>query len=209
MVDFYPITGRAVGMIGRLGRECERGVLVRRFETLRAMVVALVLAVALLCGCTTSGPAGEDAATGEDVAAGEGASSVQKISADEAHDMMTSNEVTVLDVRTPEEFAEKHIVNAQLLTLDTVSAETAAAVAPDKDAPVLVYCRTGVRSAEAAAQLAALGYTAVYDFGGITTWPYATVEGDAETVQSGLSADQLPVGVKVVCGKTKSLPESD
>lgn len=123
--------------------------------------------------------------------------------------MMTSNEVAVLDVRTPEEYAERHIVNARLLTLDTIDADTAAAAAPDKAAPVLVYCRSGVRSAEAAAKLADLGYTQVYDFGGILDWPYATVEGDAATVQSGLAADQLPVGVKVVCGKTKALPESE
>lgn len=122
--------------------------------------------------------------------------------------MMTSNEVAVLDVRTPEEYAERHIVNARLLTLDTIDADTAAAVAPDKSEPVLVYCRSGVRSAEAAAKLAALGYTQVYDFGGILDWPYATVEG-AETAECGLDADQLPVGVKVVCGKTKALPEAE
>lgn len=112
----------------------------------------------------------------------------------------------MLDVRTPEEYTERHIPNARLLTLDTINAETAAAVVPAKDEPVLVYCRSGVRSAEAAARLAELGYTDVYDFGGIIDWPYATVEG-AETTQSGLSADQLPVGVKVVCGQTKSAPD--
>lgn len=122
--------------------------------------------------------------------------------------MMTSNEVAVLDVRTPEEYAERHIPNARLLTLDTINAETAAAAVPAKDEPVLVYCRSGVRSAEAAARLAELGYTDVYDFGGIIDWPYATVEG-AETAQSGLSADQLPVGVKVVCGQTKPVPEAE
>ena len=63
---------------------------------------------------------------------------------------MISNEVVVLDVRTPEEYAERHIVNARLLTLDTIGEATAARVAPNKEAPVLVYCRTGVRSAEAA-----------------------------------------------------------
>ena len=46
----------------------------------------------------------------------------------------------------------------------------------------------------------------MYDFGGILDWPYATVEG-AETVQSGLPEGEMPVGVKVVCGKTRSLPE--
>ena len=165
-----------------------------------ALALACVLAPAcLLVGCAGAGSASD----------GEGESAaVQKISAEEAQAMMTSNEVAVLDVRTPEEYAERHIVNARLLTLDIIDADTAAAVAPDKDEPVLVYCRTGVRSAEAAAKLADLGYAQVYDFGGITSWPYATVEG-AETAECGLSGDQLPVGVKVVCGKTKALPETE
>lgn len=77
------------------------------------------------------------------------------------------NEVVVLDVRTPEEYAERHIVNARLLTLDTIDETTAAEAAPDKEAPVFVYCRTGVRSAEAALKLEALGYQEIYDFGGI------------------------------------------
>ena len=134
---------------------------------------------------------------------------IEKISAREAHDMMTSNETVILDVRQPEEYAAGHIVNARLLPLDTITNETATAVAPDKSAPVLVYCRSGVRSAQAAQKLATLGYEHIYDFGGILDWPYNTVITDDETPQSGLSGDQLPVGVKVVCGKTKSLPETD
>lgn len=136
-----------------------------------------------------------------------GDSAIRKISAEKAHGMMTSNEVVVLDVRTPEEYAERHIVNARLLALDTIDETTAAGVAPDKDAPVFVYCRTGVRSAEAALKLEALGYREIYDFGGIADWPYATVDGD-EPTESGLPEGELPVGVKVVCGKTKAAPSS-
>lgn len=117
------------------------------------------------------------------------------------------NEVVVLDVRTPEEYAERHIVNARLLTLDTIDETTAAEAAPDKEAPVFVYCRTGVRSAEAALKLEALGYQEIYDFGGIMDWPYATIDGD-EPTESGLPEGELPVGVKVVCGKTKAAPSS-
>ena len=93
------------------------------------------------------------------------------------------NEVVVLDVRTPEEYAERHIVNARLLTLDTIDETTAAEAAPDKEAPVFVYCRTGVRSAEAALKLEALGYRQIYDFGGIMDWPYATIDGDEPTAK--------------------------
>lgn len=122
--------------------------------------------------------------------------------------MMISNEVVVLDVRTPEEYAERHIVNARLLTLDTIGEATAARVAPNKEAPVLVYCRTGVRSAEAARKLEALGYREIYDFGGIMGWPYTTIDG-SEPAESGLPEGELPVGVKVVCGKTKAILSSE
>ena len=124
-----------------------------------------LLALSLLVGC--AGPTGETTA--------EGAAVVEKISAETAHEVLASNEVAVLDVRTPEEYAGGHVPGAQLLTLDTISAETAAAVVPDKEEPVLVYCRSGVRSAEAARKLAALGYRQIYDFGGIIDWPYETV----------------------------------
>ena len=51
---------------------------------------------------------------------------------------------------------------------------TAAEVIPEKDSTVLVYCRSGNRSKTAFAALAELGYTAIYEFGGINTWPYET-----------------------------------
>ncbi len=136
----------------------------RRRGIFVAVLIAAVLGALALAGC--DGAASSPASAGE--------SAVQKISAEDAQAMMTSNEVVVLDVRTPEEYTERHIPNARLLTLDTINAETAAAVVPAKDEPVLVYCRSGVRSAEAAARLAELGYTDVYDFGGIIDWPYET-----------------------------------
>ena len=55
----------------------------------------------------------------------------------------------------------------------------AAEVLPDKDAEWLIYCRTGRRSADAAQKLDALGYTHIYDLGGILSWPYE-IEGDFE-----------------------------
>ena len=153
----------------------------------------------LIAGCASSGPSSSELTEGENPV-------IQGITADEAYEMMISNETLVIDVRTPEEYAERHIVNARLLMLDEIDEAAAAAVAPDKDSPLLLYCRSGVRSVEAARKLEALGYREIYDFGGILDWPYATVEG-ADAPSCGLEADQLPVGVKVVCGQTKSLPE--
>lgn len=195
--------------IGRTGRTdvVSPFVLHRLFSTLTLLPVMLVIGLGTGCAAGIDDGDADVAAEASAVAAAEGESVIRKISADEAHGMMTSNEVVVLDVRTPEEYAERHIVNARLLTLDTIDEATAAGVAPDKGAPVFVYCRSGVRSAEAARKLEALGYQEIYDFGGIMDWPYATVDGD-EPTESGLPEGELPVGVKVVCGKTKAAPSS-
>lgn len=92
----------------------------------------------------------------------------KKISGNEASDMMTED-VVVLDVRSKDEFAEGHIKNAVLLPYDEITADTASEKLPDKNKTVLLYCRTGRRSEIAAKTLIELGYTNVYDFGGITT----------------------------------------
>lgn len=132
----------------------------------------------------------------------------QVVTAAEAHDLMTSDRVVVLDVRTQQEYDASHIVNARLLPHDAIGAESAAAAAPNKDALVLVYCRTGVRSAEASAKLAALGYAQVRDFGGIESWPYGTIDAEGSDGADTVDNDVLPVGVKVVCGKTKPVPDA-
>ena len=75
----------------------------------------------------------------------------------------------LLDVRTPEEFAEGHIRGAVLLPYDQVE-QKAASLLHDKDKLIIVYCRSGRRSAIAADTLRALGYKNVKDFGGISRW---------------------------------------
>ena len=96
------------------------------------------------------------------------------IDQEEAKRMMDTQTVVILDVREQYEFDEGHIAGAVLLPSTNINEETAAEVIPDKDSVVLVYCRTGIRSLYAAATLAGLGYTNVYEFGGIVTWPYET-----------------------------------
>ena len=78
----------------------------------------------------------------------------------------------LLDVRTEEEYIAGHAVGAVLLPYDEITAETAARTVGAKDTPVLVYCRTGRRSAITARTLLRLGYTRVYDPGSLTGWPY-------------------------------------
>ena len=95
-----------------------------------------------------------------------------QISQEEAKKRMDTQEVTVLDVREQDEFDAGHIPGALLLPVGTISGETAAAVIPKLDTVVLVYCRSGNRSKTASSALAELGYTNIYEFGGINTWPY-------------------------------------
>ena len=98
--------------------------------------------------------------------------SYRQISQEEAKKMMDTREVLILDVRELDEFDAGHIPGAVLLPVGTITGETAAAVIPEKDSVVLVYCRSGNRSKTASAALAELGYTGIYEFGGINTWPY-------------------------------------
>ena len=96
----------------------------------------------------------------------------QQITQEKAKEMMDTMEVIVLDVREQEEFDAGHIASAVLLPVGAITEATAAAVIPEPDSVVLVYCRSGNRSKTASSALVELGYTNVYEFGGIITWPY-------------------------------------
>ncbi len=97
----------------------------------------------------------------------------QQITAQEAKAMMDVGAGTiVLDVREQEEYDQGHIPGAVLLPVGEITQESASAAVPEKDTVVLVYCRSGNRSKAAAGELAQLGYTQVYEFGGIQDWPY-------------------------------------
>ena len=100
--------------------------------------------------------------------------SYQQISQEEAKGMMDTQDIVVLDVREQDEYDSGHIPGAVLLPVGTINEDTAAAVIPEKGSTVLVYCRSGNRSKTASSILAELGYTHVYEFGGINTWPYET-----------------------------------
>lgn len=98
-----------------------------------------------------------------------------EITQNEAKDMMDSKEeLVILDVRTEEEYLEGHIENAILLPVDEIS-NRAEEILPDKDKKILVYCRSGRRSKLASEELVKLGYTNVYEFGGIIDWKYEIV----------------------------------
>ena len=97
------------------------------------------------------------------------------ISAKEAKELMDSGtDYILLDVREQSEYDEGHIPTAVLLPYTQIDS-AAEDICPDKDALILVYCRSGRRSASATKSLLSLGYTNVKDFGGIIDWPYDIV----------------------------------
>ena len=125
-------------------------------------LIPILFFVLILTGCT-----------GE----GNRTNSYRKISVDEAVEMMEQESgYIILDVRTPEEFAEKHIPNAINVPNETIGTNELSQL-PDKNQLIMVYCRSGRRSKEAAEKLAALGYTNVVEFGGIIDWKGETVSG--------------------------------
>ena len=73
----------------------------------------------------------------------------------------------IVDVRRDDEYKSGHIPGAVLLTMESITAETAAKVLPDKNQMILIYCRSGRRSKIAAQNLLDLGYTNLIEFGGI------------------------------------------
>ena len=98
-----------------------------------------------------------------------------KITAEEAKQMMDEDNVTVVDVRTADEYAAGHIPGSILVPVESIG-DAKPEELPDTEAVLLVHCRTGIRSKRASDQLVELGYKHVYDFGGIVDWPYETVK---------------------------------
>jgi len=124
-------------------------------------ILPIFLAALLLAGCTV--PAEE--------------ATYRQINMDEAITMMEEESgYIILDVRTPEEFAEKHIPGALNIPNENIGTEEIPEL-PNKDQLILVYCRSGNRSKQASEKLVALGYTNIVEFGGINDWPGDTVTG--------------------------------
>ena len=107
---------------------------------------------------------------------GDNNNSYEQITPQEAKTIMdTENDYIIIDARTTEEFAEGHIENAILIPEYEI-ADRAEKELPDKDALILVYCRSGRRSKIASEELVKLGYTNVKEFDGIIDWPYEVVK---------------------------------
>ena len=135
-----------------------------------ASFFALVLSLLTLSACAA--PAAAAATPAPTTTA---AVEYKKISAADAKARMDSGDtIIILDVRTQEEYDAGHIPGAILVPNETI-VDKQPELLPDLDAEILVYCRSGNRSAQAAKKLIAIGYTNVVDFGGIIDWPYDVV----------------------------------
>ncbi len=153
---------------------------------MRQILLFAALLALLLAGCaapkTDPGPAETEAETETEAKTeteadteAEATADYHRITAEEAYEIMVSQEVVVVDVRTREEYDGGHIENAVLVPNESIGSEMPDAL-PDKEATLLVYCRSGRRSKDAAQKLLALGYQSVYDFGGVIDWPYELVK---------------------------------
>jgi rhodanese-related sulfurtransferase len=102
----------------------------------------------------------------------------KQITMSEAIAMMEKEkDYIILDVRRPDEFAEKHIPGAINIPNEIIGTEDIKEL-PNEKQLILVYCRSGNRSKQASEKLVKLGYTNIVEFGGIIDWPGETVSGN-------------------------------
>ena len=125
-------------------------------------IIPFLMALLLLAGC---GAQSEE-------------STYRQVNAEEADSMMEEESgYIILDVRTAQEYSEKHIPGAINIPNETIGTEDIPEL-PDKEQLILVYCRSGNRSKQASEKLVKLGYTNIIEIGGINSWPGETVTGD-------------------------------
>ena len=127
-------------------------------------IIPLFLVMLMLSGCGAA-------------ASSSGKLGYRQITAKQAAELMeTETDYIILDVRTQEEYEDRHIPDAVCIPNETIGSAEIPEL-PNKDQLILVYCRSGNRSKQAAEKLVSLGYTNVVEFGGINSWPGETVSG--------------------------------
>ena len=108
------------------------------------------------------------------------------ISQEEAKEMMEKDDNHIIvDVRRQDEFDEGHIPEAVCIPNESIGTEQPSEL-PDLNQIILVYCRSGNRSRQASEKLADIGYTNVYDFGGIQAWKGVIVKEDTESIDDAI-----------------------
>lgn len=116
--------------------------------------------IVLFCICLLSGCGGEKNTDRDEDA----------VSYMEAKEKIINDGAILLDVRSEEEYNDKHIDGASLLPLDKIDSDSIAAIVNDKNSPIIVYCKSGNRSHQALLKLQELGYSKVYDLGAMSNW---------------------------------------
>ncbi len=137
----------------------------KKITILAVLAAAALLTAGLLAGC------GENT-TGDQASVQE--AGYTQISQEEAKRIMDEeSDIIIVDVRTEQEYRSGHIPGAILIPNQEIQDEWPDEL-PDLDQKILIYCRSGNRSKQAAEKLAAMGYSQILEFGGIMTWPYET-----------------------------------
>lgn len=126
----------------------------------KTMVAAAVSAIFLL-GCASSDSGTE----------------YRQVNMNEAVEMMENEkDYIILDVRTEQEFEERHIPDAINVPNEMIGKDEIPEL-PNKEQLIMVYCRSGNRSKQASEKLVKLGYSNIVEFGGMKDWPGETVSG--------------------------------
>jgi len=100
---------------------------------------------------------------------------IKKITPAEAKENLSKDRsIILLDVREDSEFRNGHIKNAKNISVGSIDASITNQL-KNKDTVIYAYCQSGARSARACQKLISLGYTNVYNLGGIASWPYEVV----------------------------------
>ena len=154
-------------------------------KMLKAIIEAIMILVMMLSGCTASG---------KDDGVDTSQAVYTQITQEKAKEMMKADDGHVIvDVRRQDEYDEGHIPGAILIPNESIE-DTRPDALPDLEQIILVYCRSGRRSKEAAQKLADMGYKNVYEFGGIIDWTGDVVKNDIENRMDPVAIPGLRVG---------------
>jgi rhodanese-related sulfurtransferase len=148
------------------------------FTRKKYIIILILLMLLILTSCGSKDKQEKDTDKTTNTAESNNTKSYRQISQEEAKAMMEADDGHIIvDVRTQDEFDEGHIPGAICIPNESIGDKQPSEL-PDLDQIILVYCRSGRRSKEASQKLADIGYTRVYEFGGIIDWTGEVVKGD-------------------------------
>jgi len=164
------------------------------------IIIPIIIITLLLGSCEPDGQ----------VMDGDGmVNSYTQISQDEAKKMMQADDGHIIvDVRRQDEFDDGHIPGAICIPNESID-DVPPQELPDLNQVILVYCRSGRRSKEAAQKLFDMGYTRVYEFGGIIDWIGETVKNEETYSIEPVAFPILYIGEKFYCFELESNSSSE